>query len=174
MDIALPRLPHRQFRPAALLSALLLGAVALSAAPTSALAGPFADFRGSWSGSGTIHPQNGETERIRCRASYKPSGGERELEAHLRCASDSYNFDLTGHFVADERHQVTGQWTENSRNLGGTALGNIRGDRLIVRVEAPGLSADLTMVMHGKRQSVTISSFGAGQIVKATVSLGRS
>jgi hypothetical protein len=173
MDIALPRLLNRPFRPAALLPALLLGAFALSAAPKSALAGPFSEFRGNWSGSGTIRPQKGEPEGIRCRASYKPSG-EHELEAHLRCASDSYNFDLTGHFIAGDHNQVTGQWTENSRNIGGTALGNIRGDRLIVRVEAPGLSADLTMVMHGKRQSVTISSFGAGQIVKATVSLGRS
>jgi hypothetical protein len=173
MDIALPRLTYRDFRPAALLPALLFGAFALSAAPTSALAGPFSEFKGSWSGSGTIHPQNGEPERIRCRASYKPRG-EHELEANLRCASASYNFDLTGHFIADERSQITGQWTENSRNVGGTVLGNIRGERLIVRVEAPGLSADLTMVMHGKRQSVTISSFGAGQIVKATVSLGRS
>jgi hypothetical protein len=173
MDIALPRLSNRYFRPAALLPALIMGALALSAAPTRALAGPFSEFKGSWSGSGTIHPQNGEPERIRCRASYKPRGNH-ELEAHLRCASDSYNFDLTGHFTADERNQVTGQWTENSRNVGGTALGNIHSDRLIVRVEAPGLSADLTMIMHGKRQSVTISSFGAGQIVKATVSLGRS
>lgn len=172
MDIALPRLSYRCFRPAAL-AALLFGAFVLGVAPTSALAGPFSEFRGSWTGSGTIRPQNGEPEGIRCRASYKPRG-EHELEAHLRCASDSYNFDLTGHFVADEHSQVTGQWTENSRNVGGTALGNIHGDRLIVRVEAPGLSADLTMVMHGRRQSVTISSFGAGQIVKATVSLGRS
>lgn len=171
----MPSHTYCSIRAASLLSALLFGALALTVAPRSALAGPFSEFRGSWSGSGNIHPQGGEPERIRCHASYKPRGsGERELEAHLRCASDSYNFDLTGHFVADERSQVSGQWTERSRNIGGTALGNIRGDRLVVRVEAPGLSADLTMVMHGRRQSVTISSFGAGQIVKATVSLART
>jgi hypothetical protein len=171
----LPIHPSRFSRPTAIAVALLFAALALSAAPTRALAGPFSEFRGSWSGSGTIHPQDGEPERIRCHASYKPGGtSEHELEARLRCASDSYNFDLTGQFVADDHNQVSGQWTENSRNIGGTVLGNIRGDRLVVRVEAPGLSADLTMVMHGRRQSVTISSFGAGQIVKATVSLGRS
>ena len=159
--------------PSLLLTFVSVALIAGAFSAPALAAGPFETLSGSWTGTGTVHPQGGSPERVRCNATYRPEGGS-GVSVHLRCASDSYNFDLTGHFVADERNQVSGQWTENSRNVGGTALGNIHGDRLIVRVEAPGLSADLTMVMHGRRQSVTISSFGAGQIVKATVSLGRS
>jgi phospho-2-dehydro-3-deoxyheptonate aldolase len=35
-------------------------------------------------------------------------------------------------------------------------------------------AADLDLVMRGRRQSVTIDSFGGGEIVRATISLSRS
>lgn len=163
----------RPYRPFGLLAILLVAAVAVSLAP--ARAGTFSDFKGKWTGSGTIRPKNGEAERIRCHANYKPRGSsDHELEAHLRCASASYNFDLTGQFVADAQGHLSGQWNENTRNIGGNAIGEMRGDHLRVRVESPGFSADLSMMMHGRRQAVTIESFGGGEIVKATISLNRS
>ena len=54
--------------------------------------GPFDNMRGSWSGVGTITLTNGGQERIRCRASYSPSGPN--LRMTLVCASDSYKVDL--------------------------------------------------------------------------------
>lgn len=166
-------LSNRLNRRFGLFAALLLAGLAMNLTP--AIAGTFSDFRGSWSGSGTIRPRGGEAERIRCHANYKPRGSaDRELEAHLRCASASYNFDLTGKFVADEHGRLSGEWSENTRNIGGNVIGETRADHLRVRVEAPGFSADLDMVMRGRRQSVTIDSFGGGEIVRATISLSRS
>lgn len=143
--------------------------------PASAASGPFAQFPGSWSGNGTIRQTNESTERIRCTASYRLRGStQHDIDLQLRCASDSYNFDLSGQFQADESNQVSGRWTEHSRNIGGTAIGRAHGDRLEIHVESSAFSADLVMVTRNRRQAVTIDSQGGGQIVKASITLRRS
>ncbi len=156
------------------LSAAVL-AYSVATPPALAASGPFANFSGSWTGTGTLRPNNGDAERIRCKAEYRPRGSsEHEIDLQLRCASDSYNFDLSGQFTADENNQVTGRWTERSRNIGGTAVGNAQGERLQIHVESSAFSADLVMLTRNRRQNVTIDSYGGGQIVKASITLSRS
>ena len=149
-------------------------AVAVPLSPGRADEGPFHDFSGSWSGTGTLRPSNGPAERVRCSANYRQRGSsEHEIDLQLRCTSDSYNFDLTGQFSADEQNQVSGRWTERTRGIGGTAVGNARGDRLQIHVESSGFAADLVMLTRNRRQSVSIDSQGGGQIVKASITLSR-
>ena len=52
------------------------GLLALTVRPPSgwAATGPFANFVGNWSGTGTVRPANGVAERIRCNANYRPRG----------------------------------------------------------------------------------------------------
>jgi hypothetical protein len=153
----------------------LLAAFAVPVQPAAAADGPFADFSGSWSGAGTLRPENGAAERIRCNANYRQRGsGSHDIDLQLRCASDSYNFDLSGQFSADAQNQVSGRWSARTRNVGGTAVGNASGDRVQLHVEAPGFSAEVIMVTRNRRQSVTIDSHGGGQVVKASISLNRS
>jgi hypothetical protein len=166
-------------RPSSISPARLFGGVLLAAAlgigalPALAESGPFAALTGAWGGNGTIQPGNGATERIRCNADYRPRGSSgQEIDLDLRCASDSYNFDLTGQFSADG-NRVSGQWTERTRNIGGSAIGTAQGERLQVHVESAGFAANLSMVTHGRRQSVTIDSHGGGQVVKASIALSR-
>ena len=147
----------------------------LLAATAWAAGGPFEGFTGNWSGTGTLRPTNGTAERIRCVADYRQRGStEHEVDLHLRCASDSYNFDLAGQFAADDQNRITGRWTEQSRNIGGTGIGQVRGERVQMHVESSGFAADLTIVTRNRRQSVTIDSQGGGQIIKASISLSRS
>jgi len=154
---------------------LMVSAMYVSSPPAMAQSGPFAEFAGTWSGSGTLRPENGASERIRCNATYRPGGrSQRDIELQLRCASDSYNFDLIGQFSVDEQNQVSGRWTERSRSTGGTAIGMAQGDRLQLRIESAGFAADVVMVTRNRRQSVDIDSHGAGQIVRATITLNRS
>jgi hypothetical protein len=157
---------------AALYVILACAAFAFAPSPAVALSGPFAEFSGTWSGAGTIRPQGGEAERIRCTTTYRANGAS-ELNIHLRCASDSYNFDLTGDLSADSNSQISGRWTESTRGIGGTVVGTARGDRMQVHVESSGFSANLVMVMHGRRQDVSFDSYGGGQIVKASISMSR-
>jgi hypothetical protein len=152
----------------------LAAAIVASPLPASAADGPFADFAGSWSGNGTLRPEKGTPERIRCNAHYRQGSAPNEINLQLRCASDSYNFDLSGEFAVDGQNQVNGRWTERTRSVGGTAVGNTSGDRLQLHVESAGFAAELVMVTKNKRQSVTIDSHGAGQVVKASISLNRT
>ena len=152
----------------------LVAANAMPPSSASAADGPFAEFPGSWSGGGTLKPENGAAERIRCNANYRKGSAPNEINLQLRCASDSYNFDLSGEFVVDGQNQVNGRWTERTRSVGGTAVGNTSGDRLQLHIESAGFAAELVMVTKNKRQSVTIDSHGAGQVVKASISLNRS
>jgi hypothetical protein len=164
------------FSPAALIGGILILVSAFVSPLPSARAddGPFHEFDGNWTGNGTLRPSNGAAERIRCNASYRPRGSsQHEIDLQLRCASDSYNFDLTGQFTADAQNQVSGRWTERTRSIGGTAVGNAQGDRLQIHVESSGFAADLVMLTRNRRQSVTIDSQGGGQIVKASITLSR-
>jgi hypothetical protein len=170
-------LPTRIFRAlahAAIPACALVAAIVMPPLPASAADGPFAEFPGSWSGAGTLKPDNGVTERIRCNANYRMGSAPNEINLQLRCASDSYNFDLFGEFSVDGQNQVAGRWTERTRGVGGTAIGNRSGDRLQLHVESAGFAAEMVMITKNKRQSVIIDSHGAGQVVKASISLSRS
>jgi hypothetical protein len=156
------------------LSTLVLTAYFALPRSSAAAEGPFAEFSGSWSGGGTLRPENGASERIRCNASYRQGSAPNEVHLQLRCASDSYNFDLFGEFAVDGQNQVAGRWTERTRSVGGTAVGNTSGDRLQLHVESAGFAAELVMITRNKKQSVTIDSHGAGQVVKASISLNRT
>jgi hypothetical protein len=156
-------------RPSIAVTAATLFA-AISSLPILA-AGPFEALSGSWSGTGTVHPQGGSPERIRCTASYRPQGGS-NLTVRLRCASDSYNFDLSGQ-ISTDGSSLRGQWNENSRGVGGTLEGTVRGDRMQVHIESSGFSAGLGITTRGRRQDVSMDSRGGGQVVRGSISMSR-
>lgn len=147
-------------------------AFALSPTASSADNGPFAGLSGSWSGSGTVALAGGPRERIRCRAHYAVVGGGKGLEQHLRCASDSYRFDLSSN-VRAQGEQVSGTWSESSRRIQGVLFGQARPGRISVNVTGPAFVANLSLTTHGDRQSVTINSAGA-QAAGASITLHRS
>ena len=133
--------------------------LSVSASPAQAQSGPFAGFDGSWSGNGTVTLSDGSTERIRCRADYKVDGSGTALKQNLRCASDSYKFDLSSN-VRSEGDRIVGTWGEASRNIYGNLQGTAGGGQIDVFVEAAGFAANLTLRTTGNRQTVQISSKG--------------
>jgi hypothetical protein len=88
--------------------------------PGNADAGPalFGRMAGARSGGGRIDFSNGQSERIRCRATYAVESAGALLEQHLRCASDSYNFNIES-VVASHRGSLSGDWTEATHNVAG-------------------------------------------------------
>ncbi len=137
-----------------------------------AASGPFAGLDGNWSGSGTLRPANAAAERIRCNAHYQVIG-QHNIKLQLRCDSDTYQFDLLGDFDADERGHLSGGWTESTRGVFGTIVGQVQGNRMLIRAAAPGFFADLLLVTSNRRQSATINSEAGAQAVKASVTLNR-
>jgi hypothetical protein len=134
-------------------------ALVLSVSAGHAQARPFAGFDGTWSGNGTVSLSDGSTERLRCRADYKVDSTGLALKQTLRCASDSYKFDLSSD-VTSQGDRVSGQWTETNRNIFGSLQGTAGSGRIDVTVEAPGFTASLTLRANGNKQTVQISSKG--------------
>lgn len=130
----------------------------LSVSAGQAQSGPFAGFDGSWNGSGTVTLSDGSSERIRCRATYRINGGN-ALSQTLRCASDSYKFDLSSN-VTSQGDNVSGNWSEASRGINGNLNGRAGGGQIDVFVEAAGFAASITLTTRGNRQSVSINSKG--------------
>ena len=129
---------------------------------------PFTAMSGSWSGSGTITTSSGNKERIRCRARY--DGGGSSLGLMLRCASDSYNFELQSN-ATHRNGAVSGTWAENTRHVGGNIDGSARGNAINLRVSGV-ISATLGVSTNANQQSISIQAPGT-ELQSVAISLSR-
>lgn len=139
--------------------ALIIGLSFAAAPAQSAVMSPFRVMAGSWSGGGTLSMANGEQERLRCRDSYNVAGSGDELRLNLRCASESYKFDLASN-VQYRGGAISGGWTEASRNASGTISGRAEGDHVEAAARGQNFSADLSLITRGNRQTVSIQPAG--------------
>src|SRR5262245_25998007 len=75
---------------------LVACSLAVSSGSAQQKPSPLAKFAGNWSGNGLIYLANGSKERIRCRGGFTHSEAVNiaSLKMELRCAGDSYNFEL--------------------------------------------------------------------------------
>lgn len=146
-------------------------AILMSASTAYAQAKPFADLAGVWSGNGTVTLESGASERLRCKATYAVSAEGNGLQQTLRCASDSYKFDLSSNVVARDG-TVTGTWNEASRNVSGNIQGKVSGGKFDVVVTAPSFDANLSLTTRGSKQSVAITS--KGEVRNVSITLSRS
>ena len=145
--------------------------VVFAAPPANAQSGPFSALAGSWSGGGKINFSDGSSDRLRCRATYAVGGGGSSAQLTLRCASDSYNFNLSSNIVS-QGGAVSGTWSELTRGIGGTLSGRASGNTLQLQVLGAAFAAGLSMSVSGNRQVVSIAA-PASQIRGATIVLTR-
>ena len=158
---------------ATLAVAAAVGLLSFAAMPVSvqASSSPFTAMSGSWSGAGVITMASGNKERIRCRARYDVDGSGNTLDLVLRCASDSYNFEFQSN-VSHSNGAVTGNWSENTRHVGGSLEGNARGNAIQVRVSGV-ISAVLGMSTNGNQQSISIQAPGT-ELASVAISMNRA
>jgi hypothetical protein len=139
---------------------LLLASLCLPGSATqAAVSSPFAAMAGSWSGGGVLNMSDGSQEPLRCRASYDVAGTGAELHLNLRCASASYNFDLASD-VQYRGGEISGDWTEASRNASGTISGRASGGHIEAAASGQNFSAGLSLTTRGSRQTVSIRPQG--------------
>ena len=151
--------------------AAVCAALMWSVSASHAQSGPFVGFDGTWTGNGTVALSDGTTERIRCKADYKVNASGLGLKQNLRCASDSYKFDLVCDVTSDG-DRISGNWGEASRNVFGNLRGTAGGGQIDVFVEAAGFAASLTLRTTGNKQTVQISS--KGEIRGVTITMVKS
>ena len=131
----------------------------ISAPPTHAQS-TFTSMGGAWSGNGTVHLRGGTQERIRCQASYDPSGSGQSLKLELRCSSDAWNFDLSGS-VVQNGISISGTWFESVNRVGGRITGQYNSGLIQARAEGDIVTALLTVKTMGARQSFLMEAPGA-------------
>ena len=138
---------------------------------SAAVDGPFAQFAGNWSGGGTITVQNGSRERIRCRGRYVAGRPASTISLSLRCASDSYRFELQSE-IQSEGGRISGSWNELSRQIYGQIGGRVTSNHIDAQAAAVGFNATLSLTIRGNRQEVAIRSPGS-EISEVLISLTR-
>lgn len=154
-------------------AAVALAAVlACAGAARAQDAGPFSGMAGNWTGTGSVVLGNGANERIRCRANYQVGNTGVTVTLLLRCASDSYKFELQGN-VRYQNGQVLGNWSERTRGTAGKVAGSIKGDQIDVRVAGQTFAALLSLTTRGDKQSISIKAPDGSEMSKANVTLSR-
>jgi hypothetical protein len=153
--------------PAGAALALLL----LASAGQAQRSGPFTGMAGTWSGPGTLTLNTGSRERIRCRAQYRVAGTGSNLQLELRCASDTYKFELQSDLTHSSGN-ISGTWSEVSRGAIGGISGTSSGNQLSLRATSPIFSAILGVTTRGNQQSISIQSPGS-EISAVAITLNR-
>ncbi len=164
--------PSRRAGRAPLLGGALALAILASVPGAEAQqGGSFEGLVGSWAGAGTVSLANGSKERIRCQAAYALGKDANNLRSALRCASDSYKFELNSD-VNSRAGALTGAWREATRGLTGGMSGTFNGKDVRARIESPGFSADLMLETNGNSQTVTLRSQGT-ELTGVAITLSR-
>jgi len=137
------------------------GVVAVAAAvatplSVAAAAGPFDGLEGVWTGDGMLTYASGTQERISCRVQYVQSNPN-NLQQALRCAADSYNFQINAYFDS-ANGRLSGNWAELVNNVKGSVSGTVANGRINGDLKGPGFIASLSVVTNGDRQSVKIQA----------------
>jgi hypothetical protein len=139
-------------------AAIAMASIAGLATPmtVAAAAGPFDGLVGIWTGSGTVTYATGTQERLSCRVQYVQSNPN-NLQQALRCASDSYNFQINANFDS-ANGRLTGRWSEKFLNVAGSVSGTVTSGRINGDLKGPNFVAQLSVVTRGNRQQVNIQA----------------
>jgi hypothetical protein len=149
--------------------AALMAAVAgvAQAAP----AGPVGDLPGRWSGWGAVVYGNGESERVKCVATYFIEANGDAVRQNLRCASRGYDIDATASLrVSDGR--VSGAWEEKRWAATGSVAGRVTDDGFNLSIKGDTFSAAMAVSTSGCKRSINITPQGF-DITRISIGLGR-
>jgi hypothetical protein len=138
---------------------LALGAFAAVLPPVpAAAASPFPTLQGSWSGTGRVQFEGGQTESLRCNAYYTSSEGGTVLGLAIRCASAANKIEIRGRLTYSGG-RVSGTWEERTFNASGTATGRANDNSVVLNLGG-SVSGSMSVTVARTRQTVAISTQG--------------
>lgn len=150
--------------------AVLSLSAGLFLAAQTAVANPVLNLPGRWSGPGSIVMSSGETEAMRCVATYFVEGGA-NVKQNLRCASQGYKIDaMTQLVVANGR--VSGGWEERTWDTKGAIRGDVQGDSFNLMIDGPGFTAAMAVKTDNCKQSINITPRG-NAVARISMNLGK-
>jgi hypothetical protein len=136
------------------------------------VAKPFDGLEGSWSGTGTVTLGSGDKERIRCRVTYAVNDAGNQVAQDLKCASDSYKFELAAE-ITYSNGAISGNWSERNMGTNGRISGRASAGQIDALAESNTFAATFSMTTRGDRHSVRIDS-KSKEISNVTITLRRS
>ena len=149
--------------------AVLLFAASIAAPPVSASL--LTDLPGRWSGQGSIKMSNGNSEQLKCVATYFVAEGGSSLQQHLRCASVSYKIDSTASLQVNSG-RVSGEWREKIYSVDGSVAGRITDNGFNLAIHAENFSAAMSVTTSMCKQSLSITPRGF-DISEISMTLGK-
>ena len=145
----------RQLGAAACIAAsVVLGAQAASAA------GLFTDMAGSWRGEGWVTWSTGETEILRCTATYEVEDEGNKIEQNLTCATDTTKLVVKSTIsFRPAAGAIVGTWSETTYGVNGRVSGSASQGRIQALVQSGDkkFTARVNVTTRGGEQTVTIS-----------------
>jgi len=149
---------------------LSLSVLAFTTRTVTAADGPLTHFAGNYSGTGKIVVKDGASERIRCRSTN--ASASNGLTLNLRCASDSYKFELASDISYEGGGKISGSWNETSRGVVGSLTGKATATNISATAQAIGFTADMSIRASGNSLAVSIRSPGS-EISEVSISMAK-
>jgi hypothetical protein len=145
------------FRAARVARALVFVAGVATLMGTASAGGLFTGMEGSWRGEGSMAWNTGETEHVRCQATYKVENDGNTLTQDLKCATDSTKLVVKSEIKYNpDAGAISGSWRETSYGIGGNVTG---------RASAGNIQAQVKSADNRFNARVNISSSGSVQRV---------
>ena len=145
----------RRFGLAAGAAAMLtLGVQAANAA------GLFADMAGSWRGEGWVTWSTGETEILRCTATYEVTDEGNKIVQNLTCATDTTKLVVKSTIsFRPAAGAIVGTWSETTYGVNGRVSGSASQGKIQALVQSGDkkFTARVSVTTRGGEQTVTIS-----------------
>jgi hypothetical protein len=163
------------FSKASAAVALLVSSLVLPV-PQATAAGIFSGLGGSWRGDGSISWSTGETERIRCTATYEVGSDGNKLTQNLTCATDSARLIVKSDITYNpDAGAITGTWAETNYGIRGRVTGRATSSNIQALVQSSDarFKARVTVMTSGGSQTVSIVPQGL-EVTEVSVKLRRA
>jgi hypothetical protein len=112
------------------------------------------DWAGYWTGTGKIVLNNGQTEHVKCVATYKVTSSQ--LKQNLRCAGQGYSLNGTADLEIAASGGVSGVWTENTYSARGDVTGKATDRGFSLSISGPSFTAVMDASTTACKQSLDI------------------
>jgi hypothetical protein len=155
-------------------AAFLLACFGLPASATAT--GLFDGMAGPWKGDGSIAWNTGETERLRCTATYTVEGEGNRINQRLTCATDSTRLIVKSSITFNpDAGAITGTWSETTYGINGyvTGTASTGAVKAIVQSTDHRFTARVNVSTAGADQMVTIAPKGI-DVTDVSVKLKRN
>jgi hypothetical protein len=129
------------FKTALLAAAMTAGLAASATGPAMAQT---ASLAGNWSGGGRVIYPSGDSERVRCRATFRPAG-TRTFRMSAVCATPATRIAQTAQVRRVSASSYSGQFFNREHDISGTINISVRGNRLSASLSGGGGRAIMTL-----------------------------